>query len=117
MNGTQAERGSPLARAIPSRRVPVHDPNHMPSDYSTTPGGTIYSTTPGGTRIIYERKFLLELRNSPLAKSPPANLPVIPGVTCEDNGKPEPEEKPEVTALPGARGEGDGEEPQFQMDI
>ena len=39
-----------------------------------------------GTRIIYERKFLLDLRNSPLSRTPPANLPSIPGVTCEDNG-------------------------------
>ena len=55
-----------------------------------------------GTRIIYDRKFLLQMRNSPLAKSPPANLPVIPGVTIDDpsqkssdNGYPEPiAEKP-----------------------
>ena len=31
--------------------------------------------------IIYELSFLMKLRNSPLAKTPPANLPVIPGVT------------------------------------
>lgn len=36
-----------------------------------------------GTRIIYERSFLLECRNSPLAQSPLANLPRIPGVTCD----------------------------------
>lgn len=34
-----------------------------------------------GTRIVYERKFLLQCRNSPLSKSPPYNLPTIPGVT------------------------------------
>ena len=34
-----------------------------------------------GTRIIYERAFLMKMRHSPLAKTPPANLPVIPGVT------------------------------------
>ena len=33
-----------------------------------------------GTRIIYDRAFLMQCRNSPLAKSPP-NLPNIPGVT------------------------------------
>ena len=38
-----------------------------------------------GTRIIYDRKFLLQLRNSPLAKSPPGNLPDIPGVTSPDD--------------------------------
>ncbi|KFV68241.1 Eukaryotic translation initiation factor 4E-binding protein 1, partial [Dryobates pubescens] len=34
-----------------------------------------------GTRIIYDRKFLMECRNSPVAKSPPSDLPRIPGVT------------------------------------
>jgi len=52
-----------------------------------------------GTRIIYERKFLMELRNSPLAKTPPVDLPVIPGVTCAENTKvehrkPAPDPKP-----------------------
>lgn len=58
----------------------------MPSRYSETPGGTIFSTTPGGTRIIYERKFLLDLKSSPLSQTP-TKLPVIPGVTLDDNGK------------------------------
>ncbi|XP_044520489.1 eukaryotic translation initiation factor 4E-binding protein 3 isoform X1 [Gracilinanus agilis] len=49
--------------------------------YSTTPGGTLYATTPGGTRIIYDRKFLLECKNSPIARTPPCYLPHIPGVT------------------------------------
>ncbi|RKP08536.1 eukaryotic translation initiation factor 4E binding protein-domain-containing protein [Thamnocephalis sphaerospora] len=53
----------------------------LPNDYSTTPHGTIFSTTPGGTRIIYDRSKLLSLRNSPLSRTPPANLPNIPGVT------------------------------------
>uniref|UniRef100_A0A8C5UCH4 Eukaryotic translation initiation factor 4E binding protein 1 n=1 Tax=Malurus cyaneus samueli TaxID=2593467 RepID=A0A8C5UCH4_9PASS len=52
-----------------------------PGDYSTTPGGTVFGTTPGGTRIIYDRKFLMECRNSPIAKTPPSDLPDIPGVT------------------------------------
>ena len=41
-----------------------------------------------GTRIIYERKFLLELRNSPLSRTPPRNLALIPGVTCDVKEKP-----------------------------
>uniref|UniRef100_A0A7N8WL48 Eukaryotic translation initiation factor 4E binding protein 1 n=1 Tax=Mastacembelus armatus TaxID=205130 RepID=A0A7N8WL48_9TELE len=70
------------AKAIPStRRVTVNDAQHMPHDYSITPGGTLFSTTPGGTRIIYDRKFLLECRGSPVAKTPPRGLPSIPGVT------------------------------------
>uniref|UniRef100_A0A3P8W8X0 Eukaryotic translation initiation factor 4E binding protein 1 n=1 Tax=Cynoglossus semilaevis TaxID=244447 RepID=A0A3P8W8X0_CYNSE len=48
--------------------------------YSTTPGGTLFSTTPGGA-IIYDRKFLLDRRSSPLAKTAPCGLPNIPGVT------------------------------------
>lgn len=34
-----------------------------------------------GTRIIYDRRFLLECRRSPVAKTPPQGLPKIPGVT------------------------------------
>lgn len=52
MNGLDTASRSPLSRAIPSRRIPVHDPSHMPVDYSTTPGGTIYSTTPGGRFLL-----------------------------------------------------------------
>ena len=59
----------------------------MPLDYGTTPGGTIFGTTPGGTKIGYERAFLMQMRHSPLAKSPPANLPNIPGVTSPTSGE------------------------------
>jgi hypothetical protein len=37
-----------------------------------------------GTRIIYERRFLLQMRNSPLAKTPPATLATIPDIINED---------------------------------
>lgn len=40
-----------------------------------------------GTRIIYDRNFLLQMRNSPVARTPPKNLPVIPGVTCDSPHK------------------------------
>lgn len=84
MNGTDSTpEGS---KGIPMRRVVVKDPSHMPTNYSETPGGTLFSTTPGGTRIIYERKFLLDMRNSPLSKTPTKQLPVIPGITLDDNG-------------------------------
>lgn len=89
---------SPVARqvtqsqAIPSRRMVINSASQLPNDYSTTPGGTIYSTTPGGTRIVYERAFLMQLRNSPMAKTPPKNIQYIPGVSpqkqsglCENN--------------------------------
>ncbi|XP_009070073.1 PREDICTED: eukaryotic translation initiation factor 4E-binding protein 1 [Acanthisitta chloris] len=69
---------------------------------------------PPGTRIIYDRKFLMECRNSPVAKTPPSDLPDIPGVTSpnveemklENHHVQNCEEK--VSA---------GEEEQFDMDI
>ncbi|CAI2164263.1 4847_t:CDS:2 [Funneliformis geosporum] len=53
----------------------------LPPNYSTTPLGTIYSSTPGGSKIMYDRTTLLNLANSPLAKTPPSNLAYVPGVT------------------------------------
>jgi len=73
-------------QSIPVRRVEITDPHQLPSRYSETPGGTIFSTTPGGTRIIYERKFLLDMKSSPLSQTP-TKLPIIPGVTLDDHGK------------------------------
>uniref|UniRef100_A0AAQ4QWP8 Eukaryotic translation initiation factor 4E binding protein 3 n=1 Tax=Gasterosteus aculeatus aculeatus TaxID=481459 RepID=A0AAQ4QWP8_GASAC len=63
------------------RVLTLKDWSQLPDCYSQTPGGTLFSTTPGGTRIIYDRKFLLDCRNSPLARTPPCCLPQIPGVT------------------------------------
>ena len=57
-------------KAIP-RRVLISDPSEINCSYSSTPGGTLYSTTPGGTKIVYERAFLMNLRNSPISKTPP----------------------------------------------
>jgi len=75
----------PSDKIIPIRRVPLSDQSQLPPDYSATPGGTFFSTTPGGTRIIYDREFLMQCRNSPLTKSPPPNLPNIPGITHPAN--------------------------------
>lgn len=44
----------------------------------------VYTCPFAGTRIIYDRKFLLDRRNSPIAQTPPAHLPVIPGVTSQN---------------------------------
>ncbi|KAI4875557.1 hypothetical protein NFI96_022352 [Prochilodus magdalenae] len=66
---------------IPTRVMQLKDWSQLPDCYSQTPGGTLFSTTPGGTRIIYDRKFLLDCRNSPIARTPPCCLPQIPGVT------------------------------------
>ncbi|GCC32474.1 eukaryotic translation initiation factor 4E-binding protein 2-like [Chiloscyllium punctatum] len=108
-------------RVIPTRRVALNDATQLPHDYCTTPGGTLFSTTPGGTRIIYDRKFLMECRHSPVAKTPPRYLPHIPGVTtpgttddakieandsghCADNNNRE-------------RKAAAGDDAQFEMDI
>ncbi|XP_029109088.1 eukaryotic translation initiation factor 4E-binding protein 1-like [Scleropages formosus] len=110
------------SRAIPAtRRVIINDAAHLPHDYSTTPGGTLFSTTPGGTRIIYDRKFLLDCRSSPLAQTPPSCLPDIPGVTSPPvapTGSKKAEPEPAVNnheSPPADKGAGD--EAQFEMDI
>lgn len=110
------------ARTIPGiRRVTVLDAGHMPHDYSSTPGGTVFSTTPGGTRIIYDRKFLLECRSSPVAKTPPRGLPHIPGVTSflskepADKSRKAPLLNNNSIIAPESCHTGDDE--QFQMDI
>ena len=72
-------RAATVGQDIPTRRVVITNEDDMPNDYSTTPGGTIFGTTPGGTKIVYERAFLINMRNSPLARTPPRNLPSIPG--------------------------------------
>ncbi|XP_072021600.1 eukaryotic translation initiation factor 4E-binding protein 1-like [Amphiura filiformis] len=119
MSGPETERQLSTSREIPSRRVVV---NELPDDYSTTPGGTCFGTTPGGTRIIYERNFLLQMRNSPLARTPPKNLPSIPGVTTgtattggqpKTNGDVQNKHPNREHNEKGA----DAEEPQFEMDI
>lgn len=64
------------AQLIPAmRKVLISDASQMPDVYSSTPNGTIYSTTPNGTKIVYERQYLMNLRNSPLSHTPPKNVP------------------------------------------
>lgn len=69
-----------VSTSIPTKRVVLSDQSQIPSDYSTTPGGTWFSTTPGGTRIVYDRSFMMHLRNSPLAQTPPKNLQYVDGI-------------------------------------
>ncbi|XP_038185035.1 eukaryotic translation initiation factor 4E-binding protein 1 [Arvicola amphibius] len=105
------------SRAIPTRRVALGDGVQLPpGDYSTTPGGTLFSTTPGGTRIIYDRKFLMECRNSPVAKTPPKDLPAIPGVTSPTSDEPPMQVSQSHLHSPEDKRAG-GEESQFEMDI
>ncbi|KAG1943508.1 eukaryotic translation initiation factor 4E-binding protein 1 [Pimephales promelas] len=111
------------SQAIPTtRRVIINDAAHMPHDYSTTPGGTLFSTTPGGTRIIYDRKFLLECRSSPLARTPPCCLPDIPGVTSPPsvsikNDKAHPKQTVNNNSISPLADKSAGEDAQFEMDI
>ncbi|XP_015792963.1 eukaryotic translation initiation factor 4E-binding protein 3-like [Tetranychus urticae] len=66
---------------IPTKKVHLTNLSQLPDNYCQTPGGTLFAHTPGGTRIIYDRSFLLKMRNSPIASTPPKNLPYIAGVT------------------------------------
>lgn len=50
------------------------------SNISSTPGGTLYGTTPGGTRIIYDRQYLLQLKDSPYSQTPPKSLINLPEI-------------------------------------
>ncbi|XP_060917546.1 eukaryotic translation initiation factor 4E-binding protein 1-like [Labrus mixtus] len=110
------------SREIPAvRRVTIDDAAHMPQDYSTTPGGTLFSTTPGGTRIIYDRKFLLQCRTSPLTRTPP-KLPDIPGVTRalkqdSPSNTNQPEPTPTIKTDHDQHKEESAEDAQFEMDI
>jgi len=108
-------------KSIPVRRVEVTDPHQMPSNYSETPGGTLFSTTPGGTRIIYDRKFLIDMKSSPLSQTP-QKLPVIPGVTLDDSGKIIEEDEEfatleEVPAKPKEVEKKPADEALFDMDM
>lgn len=47
-SGPVVERQKSESLDIPPRRVEITHPSQLPSDFSTTPGGTIFSTTPGG---------------------------------------------------------------------
>eukprot|EP00088_Acartia_fossae_P069061 TRINITY_DN891_c0_g1_i1.p1 TRINITY_DN891_c0_g1~~TRINITY_DN891_c0_g1_i1.p1 ORF type:complete len:115 (-),score=35.61 TRINITY_DN891_c0_g1_i1:406-750(-) len=111
---------SPMARAAAAqdipRRIVITNEEDMPSDYSTTPGGTIFGTTPGGTRIVYERAFLMNMRNSPLAKTPPKNLPNIPGVTSHIARGNENKEKTEEAQKQETNHKNEDDD-QFSMDI
>lgn len=49
---------------------------------------SVFIPPPPGTRIIYDRKFLMECRNSPVTKTPPKDLPAIPGVTSPTSDEP-----------------------------
>ncbi|KAJ3580648.1 hypothetical protein NHX12_034306 [Muraenolepis orangiensis] len=87
---------------VTTRRVTIHDAALMPQDYSRT-------------RIIYDRKFLLQCRSSPLARTPPS-LPDIPGVTTLF--KPADDVNSSCSTAHRHQEEGSpGDDAQFEMDI
>ncbi|XP_052499201.1 eukaryotic translation initiation factor 4E-binding protein 3 isoform X1 [Budorcas taxicolor] len=115
-----------------STSCPIHGGREgLPNCYGSTPGGrgTLYATTPPppaevrgpgqgrqatGTRTIYDRKFLLECKNSPTARRPPCCLPQTPGVTVPPTAPP-----PKLEELTEQK-ETEEEIPddaQFEMDI
>nr|WVD93551.1 initiation factor 4E binding protein [Tenebrio molitor] len=114
---------SPMARqvteskTIPTKKVYFNDPSELPSHYSSTPGGTLYSTTPGGTKIVYEKAFLMNLRNSPISKTPPSyGIPdfLVKGKQNHCNNLPK-RSPPAKNRVPTKIE--DHEEHQFQIDI
>ncbi|KAL1783539.1 eukaryotic translation initiation factor 4E-binding protein 1 [Sigmodon hispidus] len=106
------------SRAIPTSRVALREGVQLPpGDYSTTPGGKLFSTTPGGTRIIYDQKFLMECRNSPVAKTPPKDLPAIPGVTSPTSDEPPMQASQSQLHSSPEDKRADSEESQFEIDI
>lgn len=116
MSASPLSRKISESRDIPSRRITINDASQLPSDYCTTPGGTLFSTTPGGTRIIYDRAFLLQMQNSPIAKTPPKNLPNIPGVTSPAQPA-QAKENGVAHEVKDKDKQEHGDEPQFEMDI
>jgi len=129
MSASPVARQVTQSQVIPSRRMMINSASDLPNDYSTTPGGTFYSTTPGGTRIVYERNFLMQLRNSPMAKTPPKNLQYIPGFSvsptkqsglCENNNThklAERKNSPDSCTSSVAQTRSAGDSELFEMDL
>jgi hypothetical protein len=134
MSASPVARQVTQSQVIPSRRVLINNSADLPNDYSTTPGGTFFSTTPGGTRIVYERQFLMQLRNSPMARTPPNNIQFVPGLSptkksglCENNNSQKPvinnQKSPDRLApdaarvSPVAQIRAGGDNEQFEMDL
>nr|XP_024001615.1 eukaryotic translation initiation factor 4E-binding protein 3-like [Salvelinus alpinus] len=81
----------------------------------------IHPPLPSGTRIIYDRKFLLECRSSPLARTPPCSLPNIPGVTSPPskhiNNVKAHNSEPLNNNITAPADKSTGDDAQFEMDI
>lgn len=65
MSASSIARQATLNQNIPSKRIVIDDPNQLPANYSSTPGGTLFSTTPGGKLCLqkdnkYTRSFRIK---------------------------------------------------------
>ncbi|TMS03903.1 Eukaryotic translation initiation factor 4E-binding protein 1 [Larimichthys crocea] len=92
----------------------------MSTDCQKTTAKAIPSTrrVPGSST---DRKFLLECRSSPVAKTPPRGLPNIPGVTSPPSrGADEKACNGELlnnNSIPAPESSNTGDDSQFEMDI
>ncbi|KAI5712573.1 eukaryotic translation initiation factor 4E-binding protein 1 [Diaphorina citri] len=105
------------SQVIPIRRVLLTDDSQLPSNYSSTPGGTLYSTTPNGTRLVYDRSSLLHLRNSPLSQTPPQNVLSIPNILVKEIRDTAPVTASEGADSPTKKSASESEESQFEIDL
>ncbi|XP_035167767.1 eukaryotic translation initiation factor 4E-binding protein 2-like [Oxyura jamaicensis] len=106
------------SRAIPTRTVALSDATQLPPAHCTPAGGSLPAPAWGGTRIIYDRKFLLDRRNSPMAQTPPCHLPDIPGVTSPGAADEPKAEAGSSSSLSNHDGKPPaGDDAQFEMDI
>ncbi|KAI4494435.1 hypothetical protein M0802_008927 [Mischocyttarus mexicanus] len=80
MSASPIARQATQSQNIPSKRIIINDPKQLPKNYSSTPGGTLYSTTPGGKVLVsfMNGLFLMNLRDSPISRTPPRSIPSIP---------------------------------------
>ncbi|OAD55575.1 Eukaryotic translation initiation factor 4E-binding protein 2, partial [Eufriesea mexicana] len=53
MSASPTARQATQSQNIPSKRIVINDPSQLPTDYSSTPGGTLFSTTPGGQCLFF----------------------------------------------------------------
>merc|ERR1711879_331115 len=78
------------------------------------------STTPGGTKIMYNRDTLLFLGNSPICRTPPSGMAMLPGVTSPATKAPKPsQEQSSPSPAAAAQEKTSGKEPEediFSMD-
>ncbi|XP_072394485.1 eukaryotic translation initiation factor 4E-binding protein [Diabrotica undecimpunctata] len=119
MSASPMARQAVESKAIPIRRVLINDHSELPAHYSSTPGGTLFSTTPGGTKIVYEKSVLLNLRNSPISKTPPQfEIPdTILGSSAKNVVRKQNHSRPLPPRKPQPENNHNASEDQFDMEL